>query len=103
MAKFGRRGLALLICLLGIGLLGVHRFSVGRWKDGLVMLCLITGSVLYGILMPLEIMSHDGFIGILVKLPLYLSYVVYAMFFWDIILIISGKFKDADGHDVKDW
>lgn len=103
MAPFGRRGLALLLCLLGIGLFGVHRFSVGRWKGGLVMLCLTTSSILFILLMPKEIMGCDGFIRILSLISASLGYVAFAMFFVDIILIILGKFKDADGDHVTDW
>ena len=33
----GRRGMALLLCIL-LGLLGVHRMYAGKWKSGLIML-----------------------------------------------------------------
>ena len=67
---------AFLLSFLG-GLLGLHRFYVGKVGTGIVMLLL--SITLFGIVL-------SGLWNLI-----------------DMVMIVSGKFTDADGRLIRNW
>ena len=67
---------AFLLSVLG-GLLGLHRFYVGKVGTGIVMLLL--SITLFGIVL-------SGLWNLI-----------------DMVMIVSGKFTDADGRLIRNW
>lgn len=79
------------------GYFGGHRFYVGRKKSGKVMLCLLISSIIFTFI---SAGNPDDyyFIGTIVSGG--------SLFVWitiDFILVLSGKFTDAEGKPLKEW
>jgi TM2 domain-containing membrane protein YozV len=80
-ASHKSRLVALLLCLF-LGGIGVHRFYVGKAGTGVCMiLASLLGLITFGIL----------------------GFIIGIWLIVDLILILCGSFKDADGLPVTDW
>ena len=71
----GKDGLVCLILLVFAGMLGIHKFYVGRTSEGVVMLIL--------------------------SLTLIGSIASFVLWIIDLIQLVSGDFKDAEGKYIK--
>ncbi len=89
-----------ILCFLA-GILGVHRFYVGRWKSGLAML---SGTVFSIIVMMTAMRPGDSVPKELPVIPLVLyeipMLIIFIVCIIDFFAIIFGKFKDKDGYEI---
>lgn len=67
-----RRSVSLLICIFG-GLFGLHRFYVGRWVTGILMM--------------LATLAHVGVVWWVI----------------DLVWLSIGSFRDAQGRRIAEW
>ena len=78
----------LLLCWL-FGIFGVHRFYTGKYLTGGLQLL---GVVLGGVAAIFEAKALA---------PLFIIFPLW--YFFDVLLIIMGKFTDKEGKPVLDW
>lgn len=79
----------LLLCWL-VGIFGVHRFYIGKYRSGGLQLACLGLAVLWGVLEVKPLAAIPGIV-------LLLWWVI------DVLLIIMGKFTDKEGKPVIDW
>jgi len=100
------RVVALLLCWL-LGFLGVHRFYLGKWFSGFLMLALSGSSVGTFIYFVLKVgVGEDGSAPETFASMNYLMgcfYVACAWAFIDLMRIITGNFRDGKGRKVFKW
>lgn len=93
-----------LILVIFFGLLGAHRFYVGKYKSAIAILLTypIMGAIstIITILYNMSDMSSRAIITFLTGLGFF---IVPIVLFIDFIMILSGTFKDKDGKVVYKW
>lgn len=80
---------AFLLCFL-LGVLGAHRFYVGRNNSGALMIVLLCSFFIWA-LSDIEVLMIATVAGL----------IVWALI--DLIMIISGSFTDKNGNQLKKW
>jgi len=100
------RVVALLLCWF-LGIVGVHRFYLGKWLSGLLMMALFGSSV--GVFIYYVLTAGPGADGsppeafASMRWLMGCFYLVCAWAFIDLMLIISGNFRDGKGRKVFKW
>ena len=95
----GKDWLVCLILLVFAGILGIHKFYVGRTSEGVVMLVLTLTFLVFADMLGI----HKFYVGrtsvmLVLTLGAIASFVLWII---DLIQLVSGNFKDAEGKYLK--
>ena len=90
-----KSGIACLLLWFFLGGFGVHRFYAGKINSGLIMIILyIAIWIVFGLAMAAES-------TVLVILMAIIAIILLVWWIYDLVLILTGKFRDSQGRCIK--